>query len=224
MVGCSHPGIEKIVKQLRRSIHLTFPLVAAPDDVIAKPPSRSASKSTTLRPATARAHLCGAEAGIRRSVHLCRCRNLIGNWERTSAGGERRGERPALDEGEMTVYRKFARRGSVRRRRANSAMKDRSGLSLLRGLARELRLGGYAGCASAKPRPRCLRDRAIITPPEISVVGQWQVLEAEIDRRLTALSGNHRRASFGFAARALAMSVRATRLRRPFRVAAARPS
>jgi hypothetical protein len=96
VVGCSHPGIDKIVEAaaaIDPKIQLIaggFHLVVAPDDVIAKAVASLKDtfkvESIAPRPLHRRAHLRGVEAGVRRSVHLCRRRHL-------TTGGTEHGRR-----------------------------------------------------------------------------------------------------------------------------------
>ena len=117
VVGCSHPGIENIVKAataINPKIHLIaggFHLVVAPDDVISK--TVSALKDTYKVENIAPGHCTGEPtfdalkkafgdhylyAGLGTSL-------TIG-----SDKGERRGEGPALNGNDLTDYRKLAGR------------------------------------------------------------------------------------------------------------------
>jgi 7,8-dihydropterin-6-yl-methyl-4-(beta-D-ribofuranosyl)aminobenzene 5'-phosphate synthase len=119
VVGCSHPGIDKIVEAaaaINPKIHLIaggFHLVVAPDDVIAK--AVAALKDTFKVENIAPGHCTGEPtfaalkqafgdryiyAGIGTSLPL---------GPSTGVGG-RRGERPTLEEDDLTTYRKLARR------------------------------------------------------------------------------------------------------------------
>jgi 7,8-dihydropterin-6-yl-methyl-4-(beta-D-ribofuranosyl)aminobenzene 5'-phosphate synthase len=119
VVGCSHPGIDKIVEAaaaINPKIHLIaggFHLVVAPDDVIAK--AVAALKDTFKVENIAPGHCTGEPtfaalkqafgdryiyAGIGTSLPL---------GPSTGVGG-RRGEGPALGEDDLTTYRKLARR------------------------------------------------------------------------------------------------------------------
>jgi 7,8-dihydropterin-6-yl-methyl-4-(beta-D-ribofuranosyl)aminobenzene 5'-phosphate synthase len=119
LVGCSHPGIDKIVEAaaaINSKIHLIaggFHLVVAPDDVIAK--AVAALKDTFKVENVAPGHCTGEPtfaalkqafgnryiyAGVGVSLPLG-----------SSTGvGERRGEGPTLEEDDLTTYRKLARR------------------------------------------------------------------------------------------------------------------
>ena len=119
VVGCSHPGIDKIVEAaaaINPKIHLIaggFHLVVAPDDAIAK--AVAALKDTFKVENIAPGHCTGEPtfaalkqafgdryiyAGIGTSLPL---------GPSTDVGG-RRGERPILQEDDLTTYRKLARR------------------------------------------------------------------------------------------------------------------
>src|SRR4051812_42163814 len=119
VVGCSHPGIDKIVEAaaaINPKIHLIaggFHLVVAPDDVIAK--AVAALKDTFKVENVAPGHCTGEPtfaalkqafgdryiyAGIGTSLPLV---------PSTGVGG-RRGEGPAVEEDDLTTYRKLARR------------------------------------------------------------------------------------------------------------------
>jgi 7,8-dihydropterin-6-yl-methyl-4-(beta-D-ribofuranosyl)aminobenzene 5'-phosphate synthase len=86
VVGCSHPGIDKIVEAaaaINPKIHLIaggFHLVAAPDDTIAKAVAalKDTFKVENLAPGPLhrRTHLRGVKAGIRQPVYLCRRRHF----------------------------------------------------------------------------------------------------------------------------------------------------
>jgi len=119
LVGCSHPGIDKIVEAaaaINPKIHLIaggFHLVAAPDDVIAK--TVAALKDTFKVENVAPGHCTGEPtfaalkqafgnryiyAGVGTSLPL----------GPSTGAGERRGEGPVLEEDDLTTYRKLARR------------------------------------------------------------------------------------------------------------------
>lgn len=119
MVGCSHPGIDKIVEAaavINPKIHLIaggFHLVVSPDDVIAK--AVAALKDTFKVENVAPGHCTGEPtfAALQRAFGNRYIYAGVGTSLRlgTSPGaGERRGERPALDETDLATYRKFARR------------------------------------------------------------------------------------------------------------------
>src|SRR5215510_9330567 len=119
LVGCSHPGIDKIVEAtaaINPKIHLIaggFHLVVAPDEVIAK--TVATLKDTFKVENVAPGHCTGEPtfaalkqafgnryiyAGVGTSLPL----------GATTGAGERRGEGPALEEDDLTTYRKLARR------------------------------------------------------------------------------------------------------------------
>src|SRR5262245_45028819 len=119
LVGCSHPGIDKIVEAaaaINSKIHLVaggFHLVVAPNEVIAKVVAalKDAFKVENVAPG----HCTGEPtfaalkqafgnryiyAGVGTSLQL----------GSTTGAGERRGEGPALEEDDLTTDRKLARR------------------------------------------------------------------------------------------------------------------
>ena len=119
LVGCSHPGIDKIVEAaaaINPKIHLIaggFHLVVAPDDTIAK--TVAALKDTFKVENVAPGHCTGEPtfaalkqafgnryiyAGVGTSLPL----------GPSTGAGERRGEGPVLEEDDLTTYRKLARR------------------------------------------------------------------------------------------------------------------
>src|SRR6202171_1385367 len=119
VVGCSHPGIERIVEAaaaINPKIHLIaggFHLVAASDEIIAK--AVAALKDTFKVENVAPGHCTGEPtftalkqafgnrylyAGLGTSLPL---------GPSTSAG-ERRGEGPVLQQDDLTTYRRLARR------------------------------------------------------------------------------------------------------------------
>jgi len=119
LVGCSHPGIDKIVEAaaaINPKIHLIaggFHLVAAPDDVITR--LVTALKDVFKVENVAPGHCTGEPtfaalkqafgnryfyAGVGTSLPL----------GSSMGGGERRGEGPALEEDDLTSYRRLARR------------------------------------------------------------------------------------------------------------------
>jgi 7,8-dihydropterin-6-yl-methyl-4-(beta-D-ribofuranosyl)aminobenzene 5'-phosphate synthase len=131
LVGCSHPGIEKIVEAaaaINPRIHLIaggFHLVVASDEVIAK--TVTSLKDTFKVEAVAPGHCTGEPtfaalkkafgdryvyAGLGTSLPL----------DANSASGMRRGEGPALEQDDLTTYRRLARRedpfGILRARRS----------------------------------------------------------------------------------------------------------
>jgi 7,8-dihydropterin-6-yl-methyl-4-(beta-D-ribofuranosyl)aminobenzene 5'-phosphate synthase len=118
VVGCSHPGIEKIVEAAAainpkiRLIAGGFHLVVAPDDAIAK--MVTALKDTFKVENVAPGHCTGEPtfaalkqafgnryiyAGVGTSLRL----------QPSMGTGERRGEGPILEKDELTTYRKLAR-------------------------------------------------------------------------------------------------------------------
>jgi 7,8-dihydropterin-6-yl-methyl-4-(beta-D-ribofuranosyl)aminobenzene 5'-phosphate synthase len=131
LVGCSHPGIEKIVEAaaaINPRIHLVvggFHLVVASDEVIAK--AVTSLKDTFKVDAIAPGHCTGEPtfaalkkafgdryvyAGLGTSLPL----------DANSGSGMRRGEGPALQQDDLTTYRRLARRedpfGILRARRS----------------------------------------------------------------------------------------------------------
>jgi len=118
VVGCSHPGIEKIVEAAAainskiRFIAGGFHLVVAPDDGIAKVVAtlKDTFKVETIAPGhctgeptfTALKQAFGNRyiyAGVGTSLSL----------GPSTGGGQRRGEGPVLKPNELTTYRKFVR-------------------------------------------------------------------------------------------------------------------
>src|SRR5436190_7115952 len=116
VVGCSHPGIDKIVEAaatINPKIHLIaggFHLVVAPDDTIAK--IVGTLKDTFKVENVAPGHCTGEPtftalkeafgngyiyAGVGTSLSL----------RPSTGGGQRRGEGPVLKPNELTTYRKF---------------------------------------------------------------------------------------------------------------------
>jgi 7,8-dihydropterin-6-yl-methyl-4-(beta-D-ribofuranosyl)aminobenzene 5'-phosphate synthase len=118
VVGCSHPGIGKIVETaaaINSKIHLIaggFHLVVAPDDVIARAVAslKEHFKVENIAPG----HCTGEPtfAALKQAFGNRYIYAGIGVSLRLGAsiGGERRGERPALDEDDATTYRNLARR------------------------------------------------------------------------------------------------------------------
>ena len=119
LVGCSHPGIDKIVEAaaaINPKTYLIaggFHLVVAPDDTIAK--TVAALKDTFKVENVAPGHCTGEPtfaalkqafgnryiyAGVGTSLPL----------GPSTGAGERRGEGPVLEEDDLTTYRKLARR------------------------------------------------------------------------------------------------------------------
>lgn len=146
VVGCSHPGIEKIVEAaaaINPKIHLVaggFHLVVAPDDAIGK--IVAALKDTFKVENVAPGHCTGEPtfaalkqafgnryiyAGVGTSLPL----------GANTGGSQRRGEGPALEKDDLTTYRKLARH------------EDRFGLLQARSL-RALSLHSKASNSSAR--------------------------------------------------------------------------
>jgi 7,8-dihydropterin-6-yl-methyl-4-(beta-D-ribofuranosyl)aminobenzene 5'-phosphate synthase len=134
VVGCSHPGIEKIVEAaatLNPKISLIaggFHLVAAQDDAIAK--IVAALKNTFKVENIAPGHCTGEPtfAALKRAFGSSYFYAGVGTslaLGPSMGGVERRGEGPALDEDDMTTYRKLASREDpfgVRARRAQTQL------------------------------------------------------------------------------------------------------
>src|SRR5260221_1833675 len=119
IVGCSHPGIEKIVEAaaaINPKIHLIaggFHLVAASDDVIAK--AVAALKDTFKVESIAPGHCTGEPtfAALKQAFgnHYIYA-GLGTSFATGSAAGaeQRRGEAPALDAEDLVSYRRLAAR------------------------------------------------------------------------------------------------------------------
>src|SRR4030081_2386295 len=119
VVGCSHPGIEKIVEaaaSINPKIYLIaggFHLVAASDDVIAK--AVAALKDTFKVESIAPGH-CTGEPTFAALKKAFGDRYLYAGLGTTLALGAnpgsdvRRGEGPALQQDDLTTYRRLARR------------------------------------------------------------------------------------------------------------------
>jgi len=119
VVGCSHPGIEKIVEAaaaINPKIHLIaggFHLVVAPDDVIAK--AVVALKDTFKVESVAPGH-CTGEPTFAALKKAFGDRYLYAGLGTTlplgsNAGSDmRRGEGPALHKDDLATYRRLARR------------------------------------------------------------------------------------------------------------------
>jgi 7,8-dihydropterin-6-yl-methyl-4-(beta-D-ribofuranosyl)aminobenzene 5'-phosphate synthase len=134
VVGCSHPGIEKIVEAaatINPKINLIaggFHLVAAQDDAIAK--IVAVLKDTFKVENIAPGHCTGEPtfAALKQAFGSSYIYAGVGTSLALgpSVGGvERRGEGPALDEGDLTTYRKLALHEDpfdVRARRARSQL------------------------------------------------------------------------------------------------------
>jgi 7,8-dihydropterin-6-yl-methyl-4-(beta-D-ribofuranosyl)aminobenzene 5'-phosphate synthase len=119
VVGCSHPGIEKIVEaaaSINPKIHLIsggFHLVAASDDVIAK--AVTALKDTFKVESIAPGH-CTGEPTFAALKQAFGDRYLYAGLGTTlplganTGSDKRRGEGPALQQDDLTTYRRLARR------------------------------------------------------------------------------------------------------------------
>jgi len=118
VVGCSHPGIEKIVEAaaaINPKIQLVargFHLVVAPDDAIAK--VVTALKDTFKVENVAPGHCTGEPtfAALKRAFGNRYIYAGVGTSLRlvpSTGTGERRGEGPALEKDDLTTYRKLSR-------------------------------------------------------------------------------------------------------------------
>jgi 7,8-dihydropterin-6-yl-methyl-4-(beta-D-ribofuranosyl)aminobenzene 5'-phosphate synthase len=116
LVGCSHPGIEKIVEAaaaINPKIHLIaggFHLVVAPDDAVAK--IVATLKDTFKVENVAPGHCTGEPtfAALKRAFGNRYIYAGVGTSLPLGLGaGERRGEGPALEQDEIIIYRRFAR-------------------------------------------------------------------------------------------------------------------
>ena len=118
VVGCSHPGIERIVEAaaaINPKIHLIaggFHLVVASDDVIAK--TVAALKDTFKVESIAPGH-CTGEPTFAALKSAFGDRYLYAGLGTTlplgaNTGPTRRGEGPALQQGDLATYRRLARR------------------------------------------------------------------------------------------------------------------
>jgi 7,8-dihydropterin-6-yl-methyl-4-(beta-D-ribofuranosyl)aminobenzene 5'-phosphate synthase len=119
VVGCSHPGIERIVEaaaSINSKIHLIaggFHLVVAPDDVVATVVAslKNKFKAEYIAPGH-----CTGEPTFAALKQAFGDRYLYAGVGTTLAlgpsvtGGERRGEAPALDEDDLSSYRRLAAR------------------------------------------------------------------------------------------------------------------
>jgi len=119
VVGCAHPGIEKIVEAATainpkiRLIAGGFHLVVAPDDVIAKPVA--ALKDTFKVENIAPGHCTGEPtfAALKQAFGDRYLYAGVGTSLPVGSGtgsGARRGEGPALQEDDLATYRKLAHR------------------------------------------------------------------------------------------------------------------
>jgi 7,8-dihydropterin-6-yl-methyl-4-(beta-D-ribofuranosyl)aminobenzene 5'-phosphate synthase len=119
VVGCSHPGIEKIVEAaaaINPKIHLVaggFHLVVAPDDVITKV---VASLKDTFKVESIAPGHCTGEPTFAALKHAFGDRYLYAGLGTTLSLGAkpgsdmRRGEEPSLQQDDLTTYRRLARR------------------------------------------------------------------------------------------------------------------
>jgi 7,8-dihydropterin-6-yl-methyl-4-(beta-D-ribofuranosyl)aminobenzene 5'-phosphate synthase len=119
VVGCSHPGIEKIVEAaaaINPRIHLIaggFHLVTAPDDVIAR--AVAALKDVFKVESIAPGH-CTGEPTFAALKQAFGDRYLYAGLGTTlqlgapSGSDTRRGQGPALEQDNLSTYRKLARR------------------------------------------------------------------------------------------------------------------
>ena len=119
VVGCSHPGIDKIVEAaaaINPKIHLIaggFHLVVAPDDTIAK--TVAALKDTFKVENVAPGHCTGEPtfAALKQAFgnrYIYAGVGISLPLGPSMGAGERRGEGPALEEDDLTTYSKLARR------------------------------------------------------------------------------------------------------------------
>jgi 7,8-dihydropterin-6-yl-methyl-4-(beta-D-ribofuranosyl)aminobenzene 5'-phosphate synthase len=119
VVGCAHPGIERIVEAAAtinpkiRLIAGGFHLVVAPDDVIAK--AVAALKDRFKVEYIAPGHCTGEPtfAALKQAFGNRYLYAGVGTWlplGPSMGSGERRGEGPALQEDDLTTYRKLANR------------------------------------------------------------------------------------------------------------------
>jgi 7,8-dihydropterin-6-yl-methyl-4-(beta-D-ribofuranosyl)aminobenzene 5'-phosphate synthase len=119
LVGCSHPGIDKIVEAaaaVNPKIHLIaggFHLVVSSDDAIAK--AVAALKDTFKVENVAPGHCTGEPtfAVLKRAFgnrYIYAGAGASLRSGSSTGAGERRGEGPALEEDDLTTYRKLARR------------------------------------------------------------------------------------------------------------------
>jgi 7,8-dihydropterin-6-yl-methyl-4-(beta-D-ribofuranosyl)aminobenzene 5'-phosphate synthase len=119
VVGCSHPGIEKIVEAaaaINPKIHLIaggFHLVAASDDAIEK--AVTVLKDTFKVQSIAPGHCTGEPtfAALKAAFgdqYLYAGLGTALSLGANTASGMRRGEAPALQQDDLTTYRRLARR------------------------------------------------------------------------------------------------------------------
>ena len=119
VVGCSHPGIEKIVEAaaaINPKIHIVaggFHLVAASDDVIAK--AVTALKDTFKIESIAPGHCTGEPtfAALKKAFgdrYLYAGLGTTLPLRANNGSDMRRGEGPALQQDDLTTYRRLAQR------------------------------------------------------------------------------------------------------------------
>src|ERR1700722_20606645 len=119
VVGCSHPGIESIVAEaaaINPKIHLIaggFHLVVAPDDVVAK--TVAALKDTFKVESVAPGHCTGEPtfAALKKAFgdrYLYAGLGTALPLGANTGSDVRRGEGPALQQDDLTTYRRLARR------------------------------------------------------------------------------------------------------------------
>ena len=119
IVGCSHPGVEKIVEaaaSINPKIHLVvggLHYVVAPDDAVAR--LVSALKDTFKVENIAPSHCTGEPtfAALKRAFADRYIYAGVGTTLQSGpgvTGGQRRGEGPALDGDDLAAYRKLASR------------------------------------------------------------------------------------------------------------------
>jgi 7,8-dihydropterin-6-yl-methyl-4-(beta-D-ribofuranosyl)aminobenzene 5'-phosphate synthase len=117
VVGCSHPGIERIVEAaaaINPKIHLIaggFHLVAASDEIIAK--AVAALKDTFKVENVAPGHCTGEPtfAALKKAFGDRYLYAGLGTALPLGTGSDmRRGEGPALQQDDLTTYRRLARR------------------------------------------------------------------------------------------------------------------
>lgn len=140
VVGCSHPGIDRIVEAaaaINPKIQLVaggFHLVVAPDEVVAK--LVATLKDTFKVENVAPGHCTGEPtfAALKRAFGNRYIYAGVGTSLRLGSSmgaGERRGEGPALEKGELATYRKLARRedpfGVIQARRLRTELSYSNG-------------------------------------------------------------------------------------------------
>jgi 7,8-dihydropterin-6-yl-methyl-4-(beta-D-ribofuranosyl)aminobenzene 5'-phosphate synthase len=119
IVGCSHPGIDKIVEAaaaINPKIHIVaggFHLVVAPDDVVAK--AVTALKDTFKVESIAPGHCTGEPtfAALKKAFgdrYLYAGLGTTLPLQANNGSDMRRGEGPALQQDDLTTYRRLAQR------------------------------------------------------------------------------------------------------------------